>query len=153
MTDAVESPSADGHLHHLSRGQWDELAQSVGEFVEALHRGERPIIADHLPFGEPSLRRAGLVEMVHEELESRLKAGESVRAGEYLDRFPELAVDPDAARELIRVGERLRQCPRPSRRRPEGVAWDDSRSWRRWDGEVLGWYSAVGIASWAGSWP
>jgi tetratricopeptide (TPR) repeat protein len=109
MTDA-QAPSADGHLWGLSRGQWDELARSVGGFVEAVHRGERPAIADHLPTGEPSLRRAALVEMVHEELESRLKAGESVRTEEYLDRFPELAGDPDASRELIRAGERLRRA-------------------------------------------
>jgi tetratricopeptide (TPR) repeat protein len=109
MTGAPES-TADGHLRDLSRDQWDALARSAAGFVAALHRGERPAITDHLPCGEPALRRAALVEMVHEELEWRHKGGESVRVQEYLDRFPELAGDPDAARELVRSVEGLRRA-------------------------------------------
>src|SRR6516225_2946241 len=109
MTGAPES-TADGHLRDLSRDQWDVLSRVVAGFVAALHRGERPAIADHLPCGEPGLRRAALVEMVHEELELRLKAGESVRVQEYLDRFPDVARDPDAVRALIRAEEGLRRA-------------------------------------------
>jgi tetratricopeptide (TPR) repeat protein/predicted Ser/Thr protein kinase len=103
--------TAEVHLRDLSSGTWDALARAVGGFVEALSRGERPEIADHLPAGGPELRRAALVEMVHEELEFRLNAGEPVRAEEYLERFPELANDPKAARGLARAVERPRRAP------------------------------------------
>ena len=61
----------------------DSCATQVEAIVEAFeaawHRGERPRIDSHLPPAE-DLRRAVLVELVHADLEWRLKAGEDARA-------------------------------------------------------------------------
>jgi serine/threonine protein kinase len=46
--------------------------------------------------------------LVHVELELRLKAGETARAEDYLKRFPELANDPEVARQLIATESRFR---------------------------------------------
>ena len=99
--------TSERHLRALSRGDWDVLARSVGGFVAVLRRGERPDITGHLPAGGPALRRAALIEIIHEELEFRLKAGEPTGAAEYLARFPELTDNPTAVRDLTRAEQRL----------------------------------------------
>src|SRR4051794_8739839 len=63
-------------------------------------QGERPRIDDFLPLaGEhrPHLLR----ELVHAELELRLKAGEAARVEEYLARYHELTQDPQSVWSLI----------------------------------------------------
>jgi hypothetical protein len=65
----------------------------VRSFRLALRRGERPAIEAFAPAGGPQ-RQAVLVELIHEEMEFRIKAGEPVRAATYLERFGELAADP-----------------------------------------------------------
>jgi hypothetical protein len=99
--------SAEGHLRDLTRRERDALGRSVGGFVAALHCGESPDIADQLSVGGPALRWASLLEMIHESLEFRLKRGEPAGAGESLARFPELAGDLAAARDLTRAESRL----------------------------------------------
>ncbi len=76
-------------------------------FEQAWRRGERPAIEDYLPEGEH--RGAVLPELARIDLESRLKAGEAVRAEDYLARFPELGRDGEAAVELVLVEYRQRQ--------------------------------------------
>ena len=44
---------------------------------------------------------AVLLELIHTDLEYRLKDGEPARVEEYLERFPELKGDPEAELELI----------------------------------------------------
>jgi WD40 repeat protein/tRNA A-37 threonylcarbamoyl transferase component Bud32 len=66
------------------------LERAVDRFEDAWQRGGRPAIEDFLPAECPE-RTAMLVELVHVDLERRLKAGEAVRCEAYLQRFPELA--------------------------------------------------------------
>jgi serine/threonine protein kinase len=81
---------------------------AVTRFEDAWRRGERPDLAALLPAGGP-LRRAVLRELAHVELELRLRDGEPVRAADYLDRFPELADDDEAAASLVRAESDLRR--------------------------------------------
>jgi hypothetical protein len=60
----------------IQDADWDRLQELIARFETAWARGERPKIADHLPADEPH-REALLLELVHAELEFRLKAGES----------------------------------------------------------------------------
>ena len=54
--------------------------------------GRQPAIADFLPTERPS-RRALLVELVHVDLELRIKSGAYGRVEDYLAAFGELADD------------------------------------------------------------
>ncbi|HVK11361.1 MAG TPA: hypothetical protein VM597_21505, partial [Gemmataceae bacterium] len=71
------------HLRTLAPDEWHRLEQAVERFVTAWRDGDRPAIPDYLPADE-RLRPAALVELVHTDLELRLKAGEAARAEEYL---------------------------------------------------------------------
>ena len=75
---------------------WSALKDAVRRFEDGWRRGPRPTLDDYLPPGEP-LRRRVLIELVHIDLELRLKAGEAARAEEYLARYPELIDDPAVA--------------------------------------------------------
>src|SRR5262249_5852753 len=55
-----------------------------------------------------------LVELVHIDLELRLKAGESARVEEYLARFPELAGDRAVTLDLIAAEHGLRRRQEPA---------------------------------------
>ena len=65
---------------------------------------ERDWLAGRAPTLDAYLSATGrddlLLELVHVDLEFRLKAGEPVRAADYLARYPELAADPEAVRGL-----------------------------------------------------
>ena len=61
------------------------------------------MLEDYLPTGNCQ-RRAVLLELVHTDLEYRLKDGEPARVEEYLAHFPELKGDPAAELELIDGG-------------------------------------------------
>src|SRR5262249_50028523 len=80
---------------------------AVKRFEEAWHQGPRPVIDDFLPTGDP-LRGRVLIELVHIDLELRLKAGEPIRVEEYLARHPELASDRAVPVELIVAEHELR---------------------------------------------
>jgi tRNA A-37 threonylcarbamoyl transferase component Bud32 len=67
----------------------DFLEQAVERFESAWRRGERPTIETFLPAISP-LREPLLVELVHADLEFRLKAGEPARVEQYLQCYPEL---------------------------------------------------------------
>ena len=63
------------------------------QFERGWHEGRRPAIDDFLPQGggaDPLL----LVELVHADLECRLKAGLPARVEEYLARYPRLGDAP-----------------------------------------------------------
>ena len=78
------------HLHPAAAGDWPALEGVIKRFEEAWRRGLHPVIEDYLPDDE-ELRRALLIELVHTELELRLKLKEPARVEEYLARYPELA--------------------------------------------------------------
>jgi eukaryotic-like serine/threonine-protein kinase len=69
------------------------LNQIVERFEDAWQHLAHPIIEDYLP-EEPGRRLKALTELIHVELEGRLKAGEAVRVESFLERYPELAGSP-----------------------------------------------------------
>jgi eukaryotic-like serine/threonine-protein kinase len=79
---------------------WRELEQVIARFEDAWHNGEQPALDDFLP-GEPAVRQAALVELIHADLEFRLKAGEAMRVEAYLERYPELATNQGVVLGLI----------------------------------------------------
>ncbi len=88
-------------------GDWLALKDSVKRFEHAWREGPRPRIDDYLPTAD-GLRGRLLIELVHIELELRLKAGEPARVEEYLSRYPELADNRVTALELIAAEGELR---------------------------------------------
>ena len=106
------------------------LEAAIKRFVAAWRQGARPALDDYLSAGG-RLRHLLLVELVHTDLELRLKAGEAARAEEYLGRYSELA--GDTAVELIVAEYALR------RRREPGLSLADyERRFPRYRGELAG---------------
>jgi WD40 repeat protein len=93
------------------------LESAVKRFEHAWRQGPRPALEDYLPAGDG--RQLVLVELVHIDLELRLKAGEAARVEEYFDRYPQLAGDRSTAVELIAIEYQLRRRGEP------GLALDD----------------------------
>jgi eukaryotic-like serine/threonine-protein kinase len=77
----------------------EEIDRCIKAFQGCLNGGLRPPLDDFLPVG--SHARAALIELVHVELEYRLKHGEGARVEEYLARYPQLAGDPAVVAELV----------------------------------------------------
>src|SRR5215467_7275882 len=98
----------------LTEGWW-ALKDAVRRFENEWRQGSRPVIDDFLPAAGP-LRNRVLIELVHIDLELRLKAGEAARVEEYLARYPELAGDRVVALGLIAAEHELR------RRTEEGLS-------------------------------
>src|SRR5262249_47193389 len=71
----------------------------------------RPEIIAFLPTGAGHTRL--LTELVHVDLEYRLRAGEAARVEGYLTRYPELADDRAAALDLIAAEFELRRRVEP----------------------------------------
>ena len=104
------------HLPHDA--DWSALKHAVQRFENAWRHGPRPRIDDCLPIAVP-LRRRVLIELVHVELELRLKDGEPARVEEYLGRYAELAGDRAAVLGLIAAEHELRRRSEP------GLAYDE----------------------------
>jgi tRNA A-37 threonylcarbamoyl transferase component Bud32 len=84
------------------------LDRLVERFEQAWEIGKPLDIATLLP-DDPEQRRTVLVELIHVELEWRLKAGDSARVEDYLGRFPELAQRERAVLDLIVAEHRFRR--------------------------------------------
>src|SRR5262245_55047635 len=97
---------------------WAPLEDAIKRFVAAWRQGARPALDDYLTAGG-RLRHRLLVELVHTELELRLKDGEAARAEDYLARYPEVAGDRAAALDLIATEYTLRSRAEP------GLSLDD----------------------------
>ncbi|HKB41341.1 MAG TPA: protein kinase [Gemmataceae bacterium] len=97
---------------------WLSLRDAVKRFEDAWRQGLRPAIDDYLPPDSPP-RTQVLIELVHIDLELRLKAGEVARVEEYLTRYPKLAEDKHIALGLIAAEHELR------RRQEPGLALDE----------------------------
>jgi tetratricopeptide (TPR) repeat protein len=85
-----------------------DLEQYVDRYENAWCGEQRPRLSDFLP-ASGSQRQAVLLELVHIDLECRLKAEEAARVEEYLRDYPELHEEDAAVLELIEVEFRLRQ--------------------------------------------
>ncbi len=88
-------------------------------FRQALRRGERPEIEIYAPKGSIH-RKALLLELLHEEMEVRIKAGQPFSLESYLRQFSELANDPHALHELLAAeSELLRRTAQHARTNPD----------------------------------
>jgi predicted ATPase len=105
-------------FHPPLGGDRSPLERAIKHFEHAWQQGLRPGIADYLP-ADGELRYRLLVELVHTDLELRLKAGEAARVEDYLTRYPELAGDRAVTLGLIAAEHEFR------RRREPGLALDD----------------------------
>jgi WD40 repeat protein/serine/threonine protein kinase len=76
------------------------LEQIADDFESAYEEGRTPDIDAYLPPGGPE-RRAALIDLVHIDLERRLKGGAAVRVEDYLGRFPDLADDANVVLGLL----------------------------------------------------
>src|SRR5438874_7579166 len=83
----------------LSGRAWDEFEDVIRRFEDAWQGRARPEIIAYLPTGAGRTRL--LTELVHVDLEYRLRAGEAARVEDYLTRYPELGDDRAAALDLI----------------------------------------------------
>jgi predicted ATPase/predicted Ser/Thr protein kinase len=97
---------------------WVALKHAVKRFEQAWRQAPRPGIDNYLPIDAP-LRSRVLIELVHIDLELRLKAGETALVEEYLARYPELTDDRAVTLGLIAAEYELR------RRREPGLALDE----------------------------
>jgi serine/threonine protein kinase len=86
---------------------WNRLEQILAGFEDAWQRGERPNLDDYLHEGA-EYRNLLLLELVHGDLEYRLRAGEAARVEDYLRRYPELAREPGAVVGLVAAEYALR---------------------------------------------
>jgi serine/threonine protein kinase len=82
-------------------------------FENAWQSGKRPEIDNYLPREGPD-RRPLLAELVHVDLERRLKAGEPVRVEQYLERYPELKLDQGVVLKLLAAEFALRRSREPN---------------------------------------
>jgi serine/threonine protein kinase len=114
----------------LNSEEWSTREQILRRFEAAWHGGTQPQVEDYLPADEP-MRPSVLVELVHVDLEYRLKRGQKARGEQYLDRFPELESDPAAKLELITAELEMR------RRLEPGLALDEFLArFHRYDAEL-----------------
>jgi serine/threonine-protein kinase len=110
------------------------LARLLERFEEAWRSGGRPAVEDYLPVGAG--RRAALVELVHLDLEYRLRAGEPADVDGYLQRYPELRADRAAVLDLLAAECELRK--RPDRLAPPAAGPSPARLGKYVLLEVLG---------------
>jgi hypothetical protein len=104
MTRDIGYPSADTRAR---------LAAIVERFEQTLQAGQNPNLDDYLAELE-SERWPLLVTLVHLDLRYRLAAVPPARVEQYLERYPELARNPEVVRELIAAEyahRRLRKEP------------------------------------------
>jgi serine/threonine protein kinase len=85
-----------------------QLEQVVRRFEDAWRRGERPEIGDYLA-ADGCDRVELLLELVHIDLERRLKTGEKVSIESYLDQFPDLSFERTALGLVADAFEKRRQ--------------------------------------------
>jgi Protein kinase domain len=81
---------------------WYRLQRIIARFETSWRQGDRPQIAEYLADDEPH-REALLIELVHADLEFRMKAGEAARVEEYLWKYPNLACDRSTVVGLIKT--------------------------------------------------
>src|SRR4051812_26537473 len=115
----------------LAGSAWEGFEDVIRRFEDAWKGPARPEIIAYLPTGTGRSRL--LTELVHVELEYRLRAGESARVEEYLARYPELADDRLVVLELIAAEHEFRR-----RREPGLVLGEFSRRFPQYGAEVAG---------------
>src|SRR5215204_5745329 len=84
----------------LGSPAWVRCEQLIRQFEQAWRVGPDPAIGDYLRV-EGRERRALLVELVHIDLEFRIKSGQATRVESYLSDHPELASDRSLTLDLL----------------------------------------------------
>jgi hypothetical protein len=105
------APSSDP-TPDIDTGDWINRERIVQRFETAWRAGSRPAIEDYLPAAAPPPREL-LLELVHTDLEYRLKSGEVARVEEYLQRYPGLAGDGPTLLALLQAEYELRRRVEP----------------------------------------
>jgi serine/threonine protein kinase len=105
-----DQSARNGPRPKLPSEAWGRLEGILERFEDARERGEQPALDDYLAAATAE-RQALLIELVQEELEYRLKAGEAVRVETYLERYPELRGHAAAVLDLLATEY---ACRRPS---------------------------------------
>ena len=98
---------------------WSRTEQIIERFEQAWQQGQRPNVDDYLAL-DGADPHALLIELVHADLECRLKAGESTRVEDYFSRYPELTKDRPAFVGLITAEYKHRGRREPDRRLQHG---------------------------------
>jgi serine/threonine protein kinase/predicted ATPase len=88
-------------------GDWNECEAIIKRFEQAWRDGQRPELATFLDTDAPKSSLL-LLELIHIDLEFRLKAGDDVRVEKYLSQFPELSRHRSATMGLIAAEYKLR---------------------------------------------
>src|SRR5262249_2996646 len=91
---------------------WGKLERVVKDFERAWLAAVRPTLEDYLAAAGPNATLA-LVELIHVDLEYRLRAGEEARVETYLSDYPDLARDRAAVLDLLAAEYRLRRRREP----------------------------------------
>jgi serine/threonine protein kinase len=91
-----------------------EAKELLGRFDSLWQKQQRPAIDAFLAECPREQRLAVLVELIHSELEYRLRAGEAARVEEYLARYPELVARPEVVADLVAAEFRQRYRHDPS---------------------------------------
>ena len=105
------------NMPHAEAPSDEELEGIVDRFEDAWQAGRRPEICDFVDQASGSgvgFQNRLLRELLHIDLEYRLKSGEPTRAEAYFVRFPELAADDDFALQLVQQEFRLRKRTDPT---------------------------------------
>jgi predicted ATPase len=92
----------------LTGSAWADFEDVIRRFEDAWQGPARPDIAAYLPAGATGHARL-LTELVHVDLEYRLRAGEAARVEDYLARYPALADDSEAVLGLVTAEFELRR--------------------------------------------
>jgi hypothetical protein len=101
------------HAESENTGDFSPYEAILERFKQAWEQGKRPAVADFWP-AEGVDRVALLAELVRIDLAQRLNAGESARAEDYLQNYPELAADHGATLALIGAEFELRRQREPN---------------------------------------
>ncbi|MCI0359886.1 MAG: protein kinase, partial [Planctomycetaceae bacterium] len=101
-------PSDSHNIIPPSEGPWSQYEEVIDAFERAWQIRPLPSIDDFLR-NEASEQVALLVELIHVDLEFRIKAGEAARVESYLERYPHLTHDSGVVLGLLEAEHGLRQ--------------------------------------------
>jgi serine/threonine protein kinase len=88
---------------------WERLELLLERFEDAWRRGQRPALVDYLREVKPEEQYCLLVELVHADLDYRLRTGEMARVEDYLNHHLQLQDDSVAVVDLVLSEYALRQ--------------------------------------------
>lgn len=100
--------SPDAQMQLTASPSWSHCEGLIKSFEEAWRSGRSPTIQEHL-LSASDVRPILLLELVHIDLEFRLKSGAAARVEDYYSEYPELAGDPNVLLELLEAEYQFRR--------------------------------------------